>query len=158
MYIGGSGKPRVARKFGNCFLTSAMIAKNWSSTGTASEKLGNFKCEMRNNRKQNAPCPSPRPTKKSSSPWAVGTTPHYWASGSTARGDATRKSDVDVMARFSKRKSLLDLVRIEREMSDALGRKVDLLTEASISPHLRDRILDEMIVLSGTPPRTTYPC
>ena len=78
--------------------------------------------------------------------------------GSTARGDATRKSDVDVMARFSKRKSLLDLVRIEREMSDALGRKVDLLTEASISPHLRDRILDEMIVLSGTPPRTTYPC
>jgi len=71
--------------------------------------------------------------------------------GSTARGDATRKSDVDVMARFSKRKSLLDLVRIEREMSDALGRKVDLLTEASISPHLRDRIFDEMIVLYEAP-------
>jgi predicted nucleotidyltransferase len=67
--------------------------------------------------------------------------------GSVARGYAKRKSDVDVMARFSKRKSLLDLVRIEREMSEALGQEVDLLTEASISPHLRDRIFDEMTVL-----------
>jgi hypothetical protein len=39
---------------------------------------------------------------------------------------------------FSERKSLPELVRIERELSEALGIKVDLLTEKSISPYLPD--------------------
>ncbi len=64
--------------------------------------------------------------------------------GSFARGQATSESDVDLLVRFSKRKSLLDLVRIEREFAEALGRTVDLLTEASISPYLRDRINAEV--------------
>jgi len=59
--------------------------------------------------------------------------------GSMARGKATEDSDIDLLVKFSKRKSLLTLVRLEREMSTALGRKVDLLTEAAISPYLRDR-------------------
>ena len=63
--------------------------------------------------------------------------------GSVARGEAGEDSDVDLVVRFSKRKSLLDLVRIEREISECIGRDVDLLTEASISPHLRDRIQNE---------------
>jgi len=41
---------------------------------------------------------------------------------------------------FSERKSLLDLVGIEQELSDAVGMRVDLLTEKSISPYLIDRI------------------
>ncbi len=60
--------------------------------------------------------------------------------GSFARGQPASDSDVDLLVRFCKRKSLLDLVRIEREFAEALGRAVDLLTDASISPHLRDRI------------------
>lgn len=67
--------------------------------------------------------------------------------GSQARGDATADSDIDLLLRFSKRKSLMALVRLERELSASLGRKVDLLTEAAISPYLRDRILGEMQVL-----------
>lgn len=67
--------------------------------------------------------------------------------GSFAKGSATADSDIDLLVQFSKRKSLLDLVRIEREVSEALGRDVDLLTEASISPHLRERIKAETIVL-----------
>jgi hypothetical protein len=63
--------------------------------------------------------------------------------GSMARGEATRKSDIDLLVKFSKRKSLLALVRLERELSVALGRKVDLVTEAAISPYLRERILCE---------------
>lgn len=63
--------------------------------------------------------------------------------GSFARGEATSDSDVDLLVRFSSRKSLLDLVRIEHEIEEALGREVDLLTEASISPHLREQILQE---------------
>lgn len=67
--------------------------------------------------------------------------------GSMARGDATCESDVDVLVRFNRRKSLLALVRLERELTAALGRKVDLLTEASVSPYLRDRIFSELKVL-----------
>ncbi|MBN2119154.1 MAG: nucleotidyltransferase family protein [Anaerolineales bacterium] len=67
--------------------------------------------------------------------------------GSMARGDARKKSDIDLIVRFSKRKSLLAVVRLERELSEALGRKVDLLTEAALSPYLRERILKEMRVV-----------
>ncbi len=70
--------------------------------------------------------------------------------GSTARGEATEQSDVDLMVRFSKRKSLLDMIRLEREVSTALGRRVDLLTESSISPYLRDRVRRELRVIYGT--------
>jgi predicted nucleotidyltransferase len=63
--------------------------------------------------------------------------------GSFARGDQSPASDIDFIADFADRKSLLDLVRIEREFSERLGRKVDLLTEAALSPHLRERILKD---------------
>ena len=67
--------------------------------------------------------------------------------GSMVRGEAKKKSDIDLIIRFSKRKSLLAVVRLERELSEALGRKVDLLTEGVISPHLREQILKEMQVV-----------
>lgn len=67
--------------------------------------------------------------------------------GSVARGDASERSDVDLIVDFTRRKSLLDLVRIERELSEALGRKVDLLTERALSPYLRERILQESRVI-----------
>lgn len=60
--------------------------------------------------------------------------------GSFARGDFTPTSDIDLLVRFSQRKSLLDLVRIEREFSNKLGKPVDLVTEDSISPYIKDRI------------------
>jgi predicted nucleotidyltransferase len=68
--------------------------------------------------------------------------------GSMARGEATRQSDIDLLVEFGDRKSLLDLVRLERELSAALGRKVDLLTKDAISPYLRDRILGEVQTIS----------
>lgn len=67
--------------------------------------------------------------------------------GSMARGDATDQSDIDLLVEFSKRKSLLALVSLERKMSSAVGRKVDLLTEAAISPYLRDRIKRDLTVI-----------
>lgn len=69
--------------------------------------------------------------------------------GSMARGETKHGSDIDLLVRFSKRKSLLAVVRLERELSEALGRKVDLLTEGALSPYLRDRILNEMRVVYG---------
>ena len=81
--------------------------------------------------------------------------------GSMARGEANAQSDIDLLVEFSKRKSLLALVSLERKMSTALGRKVDLLTEAAISPYLRDRIKRDLRViyearLSEMSRRSTY--
>ncbi len=67
--------------------------------------------------------------------------------GSLARGEARKKSDIDLIVRFSKRKRLLAVVKLERELSEALGRKVDLLTEAVLRPYLRERILKERRVV-----------
>jgi uncharacterized protein len=70
--------------------------------------------------------------------------------GSMARGDADEDSDIDLIVEFSKRKSLLALVGLERRLSAALGRRVDLLTEAALSPYLRDGIMRELVVIYET--------
>ena len=67
--------------------------------------------------------------------------------GSVARGEATQQSDLDLLVRFAKRKTLLGMIRLERELSAALGRKVDLVTEASISPYIRASIFLDLQVL-----------
>ena len=63
--------------------------------------------------------------------------------GSVARGEIMAESDVDLLVTFSKPTSLLQMVGLERELSATIGRKVDLLTDKSISPYLRNRILKE---------------
>ena len=67
--------------------------------------------------------------------------------GSVARNEANDQSDIDLLVEFSKRISLLKLVALEREISTALGKKVDLLTEAAISPYLRDIIKRDLRVI-----------
>ena len=67
--------------------------------------------------------------------------------GSYMRGEEKPGSDIDVIVEFSDRKSLLELVRIERELSEELGIKVDLLTEKSISPYLLDTIQKQTEVI-----------
>jgi predicted nucleotidyltransferase len=67
--------------------------------------------------------------------------------GSLARGEATSSSDVDLIADLPPEATLLDLIRIEREFSSALGMDVDLLTQDSISPYIRERIVDDVRVL-----------
>ena len=67
--------------------------------------------------------------------------------GSTARGEATTESDLDFLVKFGKRKSLLSVVKLERELSESLGQKVDLLTEAAISPYIRDSIFRDLTII-----------
>jgi hypothetical protein len=67
--------------------------------------------------------------------------------GSMIRGESTQKSDVDMLVRFFKPKSLLSVVALEREIGILIGRKIDLLTEEAISPYLRERILGELQVI-----------
>jgi hypothetical protein len=67
--------------------------------------------------------------------------------GSYSRGEQKERSDIDILVRFSKRKSLIDLVRIERQLSEVLKRKVDLVTEGSVSPYMIDSIRKELKVI-----------
>jgi predicted nucleotidyltransferase len=69
--------------------------------------------------------------------------------GSYVNGEAGPESDLDILAEFSDRKSLMQLARLERELSELVGIKVDLLTESSISPHLIDGIKGQMEVIYG---------
>jgi predicted nucleotidyltransferase len=52
--------------------------------------------------------------------------------GSYARHEETEKSDIDILVKFKETISLLDLVRIQRELSELLGIEVDLVTEPSL--------------------------
>ena len=61
--------------------------------------------------------------------------------GSTARGDDAPTSDVDVLVAFEPDRDLLDLVAIRLELEALLGRSVDVVDEAGLSPYLRDSIL-----------------
>ena len=71
--------------------------------------------------------------------------------GSVAKGLDTEDSDIDLLVRFSSRKGLLQMIRLERLLSEAIGKRVDLLTEGAISPYLRDDIMNDLQVIYGTP-------
>lgn len=66
--------------------------------------------------------------------------------GSYLRGEETPESDIDVLVRFSEPKGLLELVKIQRELSESIGKKVDLVTEGSLSPLIRDEIQREVLL------------
>jgi predicted nucleotidyltransferase len=63
--------------------------------------------------------------------------------GSVARGDDRADSDVDLLVEMEDDRSLLDLVGLEQDLEDLLRRDVDVLTDASIHPVLRSRIIAE---------------
>ncbi|HOW39176.1 MAG TPA: nucleotidyltransferase family protein [Bacteroidales bacterium] len=52
--------------------------------------------------------------------------------GSYARREETPESDIDILVKFKETLSLLELVKIHRELSQILGKDVDLVTESSI--------------------------
>ena len=64
--------------------------------------------------------------------------------GSVLRDDFTPESDVDVLVEFEPGHTPgLRFFRMEEELSELIGRKVDLNTPAFLSPYFRQEVLKE---------------
>lgn len=67
--------------------------------------------------------------------------------GSMSRGEEDMDSDLDIIVEMEQGSSLLDIIAIKQDIEELLGRKVDVVTEASISPYIRDEVLKEAVSL-----------
>jgi predicted nucleotidyltransferase len=72
--------------------------------------------------------------------------------GSVLRDDFRPDSDVDLLVEFQPdaRVGFIELGRLERDLENLFGRKVDLITKRSVRPELRDEILGSAQVLYAT--------
>ncbi len=67
--------------------------------------------------------------------------------GSLARGETEAASDVDFLMDIEPEQSLLDIVRLKRELRELLGRPVDVAEERNLRPGMRERVLSEAVLL-----------
>jgi predicted nucleotidyltransferase len=67
--------------------------------------------------------------------------------GSFARGTARPESDVDILVDLEPGSDLFDLIAIKQDLEDLLGRRVHVVTEAGVSPYIRDEVLRDAIPL-----------
>jgi uncharacterized protein len=69
--------------------------------------------------------------------------------GSVLRDDFRPESDVDVLVEFEPAHvpGFFALFRMEQELGEILGRKIDLNTPGSLSKYFRDRVLAEAVPL-----------
>ena len=65
--------------------------------------------------------------------------------GSFARRTQQSDSDLDLLVDLAPGRSLLDLIAIQQDLEDLLGRRVDVVTARSLSPYLRDSVLRDAI-------------
>lgn len=63
--------------------------------------------------------------------------------GSYARGEAGKRSDVDILVELKKGGTLFDLIGLKFELEKTLKKKVDVLTYGGIYYGLKDIILKE---------------
>lgn len=63
--------------------------------------------------------------------------------GSMARGDADDASDVDLLVSLSPERTGLALGALLMDVQGLLKRRVEVVTENSLHPEIRDRILKE---------------
>jgi uncharacterized protein len=67
--------------------------------------------------------------------------------GSVGRGEQGASSDLDLLVDMAEGRSLFDLIALSNDLEESLGVDVDVVTEASPSPYMRDRVLDEAVAL-----------
>lgn len=69
--------------------------------------------------------------------------------GSFARGDQAEDSDIDFLVEYAPDavRTLFKAVELKYELEDILQRKVDVLTEAAISPYIKPYVLKDRRVI-----------
>jgi uncharacterized protein len=67
--------------------------------------------------------------------------------GSRATGDAHESSDLDLLVQMEDGRTLWDLAGFRADLEDLLGYRVDVVTEAALSPYLRENILADAVPL-----------
>ena len=67
--------------------------------------------------------------------------------GSTARDAAGPESEIDLLATFDEARplSLLDVIRIENQLTDLLGQPVDLIEEGTLKPRAQQNVEREAV-------------
>lgn len=65
--------------------------------------------------------------------------------GSFARGDARRKSDIDVLVTFSGKVDLFDLSDLKQLLQETLGRDVDVVMREALRKEFKEQVEQEMI-------------
>lgn len=72
--------------------------------------------------------------------------------GSAARGEDTPESDVDILVRLGESPfSLLDLIGFKDDLSQKLGKRVDVVSENAVVPYFRDSIYRDLKTIYGQP-------
>ncbi|HEX6602574.1 MAG TPA: nucleotidyltransferase domain-containing protein [Solirubrobacterales bacterium] len=66
-------------------------------------------------------------------------------SARVGRGEQDAYSDLDLWSIWREGRSLFDLIALLNDLKESLGIHVDVVTETSLSPYLRGRILDEAV-------------
>lgn len=67
--------------------------------------------------------------------------------GSVARGDDEPDSDVDLLVDFPPRTSLFTILRLQDELEEMLGAKVDLVSDSGLLARIRTRVERDLIAL-----------
>ena len=67
--------------------------------------------------------------------------------GSMSRDDGSNSSDVDLLVTLAPGTSALALGGLLLDAQDLLGRRVDVVTEASLHPALRERVIAAAVPL-----------
>ena len=67
--------------------------------------------------------------------------------GSFIRKEQKANSDLDLLVTFTKTPSLLEFIKLENDLSDRLGIKVDLVMKDSLKLELRTNILSKVVAV-----------
>lgn len=67
--------------------------------------------------------------------------------GSTARGEDTENSDIDILYQLKNAVGLLAMVRIKDSLEEKLHKKVDLVSERYVNPQLKPYIMNDLKVI-----------
>jgi len=69
--------------------------------------------------------------------------------GSRSRGDAHEGSDYDIVVKLKKPLGLFSFTGFQLELQNRLQKKVDLMTESSISKRIKEQAMTELKIFYG---------